>query len=102
MEAETARFPNHAEFKFILCRAYRILQNEDKWLATSADILKKFPLSNNQRRQQAEYHQLNNQSEIAAELLLEGIRMSPLDEWGRLLSDFPDIEKIHCLRFGIL
>lgn len=83
LEAETARFPNHADFKFILCRAYRVLQNENKWLATSVDILKKFPLSNNQRRQQAEYYQLNSQSELAAELLLEGIRISPLDEWVR-------------------
>lgn len=73
------RYPNNADFKFILSRAYRILHDDKNWVATSRAILTQFPLSSSQRRQLAEYYALHRKPQSAAKLLIEGIRFDPLD-----------------------
>jgi tetratricopeptide (TPR) repeat protein len=83
LKIATERFPNNADFKFILSRAYRILQDENNWLATSRAILAQFPLSSIQRRQLAEYYALHDEPQRASDLLTEGIDFAPLDEWLR-------------------
>lgn len=83
LAATTPRFPNHPDFKFILSRAYRILQDEENWLTTSREILRQFPLSSIQRRQLSEYYQLHDDGQRAIEVLTEGVRFRPLDGWLR-------------------
>lgn len=83
LKKATKRFPNNADFKFILSRAYRILHDDKNWVATSRAILAQFPLSSIQRRQLAEYYILHQKPHQAAELLAEGITFDPLDGWLR-------------------
>jgi tetratricopeptide (TPR) repeat protein len=84
LEDEILRFPNKADFRFILSRAYRTLQDEQKWIGISKAILQQFPLSNIQRRQLAEFYRLKNDLQRATALLKEGILLLPLDGWVRL------------------
>lgn len=77
------RFPYHSDLKFMLSRAYRILQDDAHWVETSLAIIEQFPLSSNQRRQLSEYFRLKKDVRQAKEILREGIQVSPLDEWLR-------------------
>ncbi len=89
LEAAMARFPHHADFKFLLSRAHRILRDQEKWVAGSLAILKQFPLSSIQRRQLADYYQYQGELARAEALLREGVALTPLD--GRVRYDLIDL-----------
>ena len=80
LEDEKTRFPNHLVLRSTLSQAYRILHDDEKWVTTSRELLKRFPLSSKERRQLAEYYQLSDELEQAATILKEGVQFAPLND----------------------
>lgn len=83
LQSYIERFPYEPTLKYMLSRAYRILQDDTNWVKTSHAIVKQFPLSSIQRRQLSEYFQHNDDFGKAIEILRRGIYVRPLDAWLR-------------------
>ncbi|MEJ2156616.1 MAG: hypothetical protein P8X96_14850 [Desulfobacteraceae bacterium] len=96
------RFPYEPALRYMLSRAYRVLNDDTNWVKTSHAIVKQFPLSSIQRRQLAEYFQRKGEISKAKTILQDGIHVRPLDTWLRndlirLLFESKQIEEAKAL-----